>query len=481
LLILKNKFIKNYRYSKYQTQRKDRQFKKMLSFLAGILLLFFKFIIILKKVATAFLVFVIFRPLRVIFRLFFYKIVVKFFVIYRSLLKKIGWDKIENNFSTILFGQKFVHVLVISITVLLLTINLTTATKAGGFTGSADKTILSELIKSEFSQFEEDQQLIVETFDSESVISDVQQTYLDNLSAFRPQAAVSMNSADDTGMDGSMATIQDGGSIVRPDSATTQKTERQRTGNVDYTIQSGDSISTIAEEFSVSVATILWENDLSVYSVIKPGDVLTIPPVSGISHKVASGESVGTIAKKYDISEDSILEFNKLAEGGGLQVGQKLFIPGGKKISLPVPKPEKYTSGLSVLKDIVTAPSARPVPGNKMNWPTAATIITQYFSWRHYAVDIAGPIGTPIYAADAGTVELAGWGTGYGNQIVIDHGGGKKTRYAHLSKFHVSVGDKVAKGETIGDMGSTGWSTGPHVHFEVIINGTKYNPLDYIR
>ncbi len=478
--MLNNKFINNYRYSKFKTQKRDRQFKKILSFLAAILLLFFHLAIILKKVITVVLVFVIFKPLRAIFRLFFYQVVVKLFVIYRSVLKKTGLDKLESNLSTILFGQKFVHVLVVSITVLLLTINLSTVTKAGGLTGSADKTILSELIKSEFSQFEDDQQLIVETFDSESVISDVQQSYLDNLSAFRPQAAVSMNSEDETGTDESVSTIQDGGSIVRQDSAVTQKTERQRTENVGYVIQPGDSISTIAEEFGVSVTTILWENDLSVYSVIKPGQSLTIPPVSGISHKVAKGESLGTIAKKYDISEGSILEFNKLADNGAIQIGQKLFIPGGKKISLPALKPQKYT-GLSVLKDIVAAPGAKPVPGNKMNWPTAATIITQYYSWRHYAVDIAGPVGTAIYAADAGTVEVAGWGTGYGNQIVINHGGGKKTRYGHLSKFHVSVGDKVGKGETIGLMGSTGWSTGPHIHFEVIINGTKYNPLDYIR
>jgi murein DD-endopeptidase MepM/ murein hydrolase activator NlpD len=107
--------------------------------------------------------------------------------------------------------------------------------------------------------------------------------------------------------------------------------------------------------------------------------------------------------------------------------------------------------------------------------------ITQYFSWSHHAVDIANHVGTPIYAADAGVVETEGWGRGYGNQIVIDHGGGKKTRYGHLSKFYVSKGQEVEKGETIAAMGSTGNSTGPHLHFEVMINGTKYNPLNYVR
>ncbi|PIR93373.1 hypothetical protein COT99_00905, partial [Candidatus Falkowbacteria bacterium CG10_big_fil_rev_8_21_14_0_10_43_10] len=103
------------------------------------------------------------------------------------------------------------------------------------------------------------------------------------------------------------------------------------------------------------------------------------------------------------------------------------------------------------------------------------------YNWSHHAVDIANKIGTAIYAADAGTVEYAGWGSGYGNQIVIDHGGGKKTRYAHASKLFVSKGDTIAKGQTIAAMGSTGWSTGPHLHFEVIINGGKLNPLDFIK
>ena len=107
--------------------------------------------------------------------------------------------------------------------------------------------------------------------------------------------------------------------------------------------------------------------------------------------------------------------------------------------------------------------------------------ITQYYSWRHHAIDIANKTGTPIYAADAGVIEVAGWGAGYGNQIVINHGGGVKSRYAHMSKFYVKNGQKVSKGEAIGGIGSTGRSTGPHVHFEYIINGVKYNPLNYLK
>ena len=115
------------------------------------------------------------------------------------------------------------------------------------------------------------------------------------------------------------------------------------------------------------------------------------------------------------------------------------------------------------------------------SWPTAGHNITQYYSWRHTGIDIANKSGTAIYAADAGTVEIVGWNSGgYGNQIIIDHGGGKKTRYAHLSSFGVQAGETVSKGQYIGGMGSTGRSSGSHLHFEVIIDGKRYNPLNYV-
>ncbi|KKQ59341.1 MAG: Peptidase M23 family protein [Parcubacteria group bacterium GW2011_GWE2_38_18] len=210
-------------------------------------------------------------------------------------------------------------------------------------------------------------------------------------------------------------------------------------------------------------------------------------PISGVTYKVARGESLKSIAAKYDVSEEEILAYNDIGSNGQLQIGQKLMIPGGKKDSYAENKPKTY-SGLSLIKDLIKPSSNTPKPtdsaprvGNKMNWPTVGYRITQYFSWRHFGIDVANKIGTPLYAADAGVVEVAGWGNGYGNQILINHGGGKKTRYAHLSKFSVKKGDHVNKGQVVGLMGSTGWSTGSHIHFEVIINGVKYNPLNYVK
>lgn len=449
--------------------------KRLLSFGATVLLHIIKFFILIKRFLTAFFVFLLRKPLAFIFDKIVVNVIVKIYRLYFGVLKKLGWSKSRDSIFTFVFNQKMVHVLVVLITILLVFINTTTKTKAGGLTERAHKTILADLIKGEFSDFEEDEQLIIETFDKESTITPLQQTYLDNLTSVKVQSRVTMKGIDED----EDLFINDKSNIVKPDLATTQKSIKPRTETETYTVQGGDTISTIAEKFGISVSTILWENGLSAYSIIRPGDSLVILPVSGIAHKVASGETIGSIAKKYNAEEIDILEINKLASADQLQINQNLIVPGGRKETVSY-QPETYT-GISAIKEIAKAPSATPVAGNKMNWPTEGSRITQYYSWKHYGLDIANKIGTPIYAADSGTIETIGWGTGYGNQIVIDHGGGKKTRYAHMSKFYVEKGDKVTKGQTIGAMGSTGWSTGPHLHFEVIINGTKYNPLNYIQ
>jgi len=374
--------------------------------------------------------------------------------------------------------QKFIHILVIVITSLLIFINLSQKTEAGSLNNKIHKTILSDLISREFEGIDdEDERFVIESFDREASISPLQESYLNNLSAFKPQMKASFDKDEE---DVELPTIQSGTSLVRQDTVATKITKRERTKTVEYTVKSGDLVGTIAEEFGVSVSTILWENNLSAYSIIRPGDKLRILPISGLNHKVQRNETLGLIAKKYGVDEDKILKYNKGIKKSALQIGQKILIPGGKKSTYAPYKPKRY-SGFSAIKNIVKPANAQAIPGNKMQWPTSATIITQYYSWRHHGLDIAGPIGTPLYAADAGTVEVAGWGRGYGNQIVINHGGGKKTRYAHCSKFYVKKGDKVSKGQTIAAMGSTGWSTGPHIHFEVIINGVRYNPLGYIR
>jgi LysM repeat protein len=288
---------------------------------------------------------------------------------------------------------------------------------------------------------------------------------------------------DESGED--LATVQEGSAVVKPDITWTENTKMPRTEIVQHEVQTGETISTIAQDYGISVNTILWENNLTAYSLIRPGDKLSILPVSGIRYKVASGDNVIKIASRYGISESELLTANNLSDSSQLKIGQQLLLPGARKIVSGTVASAASTkvaySGLSAIKSVIAPKGAEPVSGNMMNWPTVRRRITQYYSWKHTGLDVADKVGTALYSADAGTVEYVGWGTGYGNQIVVDHGGGKKTRYAHLSAFYVKKGDKVTKGETIGAMGSTGWSTGSHIHFEVIINGKKYNPLNYVK
>jgi len=248
-----------------------------------------------------------------------------------------------------------------------------------------------------------------------------------------------------------------------------------------YTVQAGDVISLIAEKFSISVNTLLWANDLSWNSTIKPGQKLEILPESGIAHEVKSGDNISSIAKKYQADSDNIISANKLADASDIKIGDVLFVPGGIKPTQVVSsyKPKQTTATYS---DEEVEPAQNIDTGTKLLWPAASHKITQYYSWRHTGLDIGDKTGKPIYAAESGKVEVSGWNKGgYGNYVIINHGNGIKTLYAHASKLLVKAGDSVSRGDTIALIGSTGRSTGPHLHFEVRINDARKNPLNYIR
>ncbi len=256
----------------------------------------------------------------------------------------------------------------------------------------------------------------------------------------------------------------------------------QRSEIIEYEIQSGDTVSAIARKFNLRVNTILWANNLSAFSLIKPGKKLTILPTDGILHEVKKNETIGSIANLYGVDNDQISAYNNI-RGDIISIKQQLIVPGGQKTA---PTPARQVAQVPKRPSTETIKNTdRPainIPSDgKMLWPTQGHRITQYYSWRHTGLDIANKTGTPLYSSEAGTVEFAGWSTGYGYNIIINHGGGKKTRYAHASELFVNVGQEVVKGAHIAAMGSTGWSTGPHIHFEVIINGVKQNPLNYIR
>lgn len=250
-----------------------------------------------------------------------------------------------------------------------------------------------------------------------------------------------------------------------------------------YIVQNGDTASSIAENFGVTTKTILWSNNLTDASLIRPGDTLFILPTSGIAHTVRSGETISSIAKKYNADETEILAFNNMLRAEELTAGDEIIVPGGEQPPPPVAQP---ATRLASLRDVFfggnsgTAPTSAPAAsGGSYNWPTTCSRISQYFTYRHTGIDIDCDFGDTIFAAQGGTVTSTSWNGGYGLQVMINHGNGVQTRYGHLQKVFVSVGQQVAKGQSLGEMGSTGRSTGSHLHFEIIVGGGFTNPFNY--
>ncbi len=236
-----------------------------------------------------------------------------------------------------------------------------------------------------------------------------------------------------------------------------------------YTVQDGDTISFIASDFGVSVNTIVWANNLSSVDQIKPGMELKIPPVTGVIHKITSGDTVASIAKKYGVEAESIVSFNHLSQDDDLQVDEEIIVPDGK---IQAPVAPKAAPGSKTVKRFANLPNlggyfSLPVTGGR-NWGRIH---------GRNGVDVANSCGTPIYAAADGVVNMAkasGYNGGFGKFIRITHPNGTETLYAHASQVLVAVGQRVSRGTQIALMGTTGRSTGCHVHFEV--HGAK-NPL----
>ncbi|GIW69790.1 MAG: hypothetical protein KatS3mg101_0537 [Patescibacteria group bacterium] len=260
---------------------------------------------------------------------------------------------------------------------------------------------------------------------------------------------------------------------------TTLPEMRQRTEPFIYRVESGDTLYSIGNKFKISTDAIKYVNKLSDNSILKIGQEITIPPVAGLIHTVERGDTLSSIAAKYDVPMQAIADFNYLLDTSSLALGTELVIPGGK-VPKVVPIAPIY-SGVPSTGPGTVAEADRGF----CIWPTTVRVITQYYSWYHNGIDIATPRNIPsppLLACASGTVVRAGWDPfGLGLHVRIDHGDGYETVYGHMSRIDVSYGQNVSRGEVIGLMGSTGRSTGTHVHFMVKYNGIAQDPFNFVQ
>jgi len=257
-----------------------------------------------------------------------------------------------------------------------------------------------------------------------------------------------------------------------------------------YTVKGGDTLSKIAQYYEIKVETLLWANNLSGKSVIKPGTVLQIPPRDGVLIVVKKGDTLESLAKKYSADAADIVDHNWLEKPYKLTVGTELFLPNGE---LPEVKKPTYASSPSLYRTSSIAyrsTAVDPNVGRFLSWPVGgASAISRGFFPGHYGMDIypTGGKRPNVIAAYGGRVISAGWGSGkyygFGYYVHVDHGNGYTTLYAHMSRLYVRAGQTVSRGTALGLIGDTGVAYGVHVHFELRrgaeLSG-RINPYPYL-
>jgi murein DD-endopeptidase MepM/ murein hydrolase activator NlpD len=276
---------------------------------------------------------------------------------------------------------------------------------------------------------------------------------------------------------------------------------RPRTEIVTYIVKTGDTVFGIAEQFGLKPETILWGNYLTLADnphALVEGQELNILPVDGTYHRWSAGEGLNGVADGYSVTPEDIIGWqgNNLSletlgdfANPNIEPGTFLVVPGGSRAYVTWSAPQITRSNPGVAKYIGPGACGTIVDGavgtGAFIWPSAAHHLSGYDyspSTNHYAIDIDGYLGEPMWAMDSGVVVYAGWNNfGYGNMVVIDHGNGWQTAYAHMQVITVGCGQSVFQGTPIGTIGSTGKSSGPHIHLEMLHNNYgKVNPWDFL-
>lgn len=274
--------------------------------------------------------------------------------------------------------------------------------------------------------------------------------------------------------------------------------ERPRLDIIKYVVQAGDTLFGIAEKFSLKPDTILWGN----FDVLQddphrlaPEQELNIPPVDGTLYEWHEGDGLNGVARFFGVDPEDILQWpgnhldpNMDTENPSIEAGTLLIVPGGQRELISWSAPRITRSNPSVAKILGPGACGSVVDGvvgaGTFIYPTTTTYLSGFdYSSVHPGIDLSGSTGNAIFASDSGVVVYSGWNDwGYGYVVVLDHGNGWQTLYAHLSVINVVCGQSVIQGDVIAGMGSTGNSSGPHLHFEMMNDAFgKVNPWNYIQ
>ena len=303
---------------------------------------------------------------------------------------------------------------------------------------------------------------LIEEFSSSLFTRELLNSGMDMAAAIMPTAHAGVDfSADDEMERYYFDTVEENGALISQSNPVGADIfSGLRRDAIMYDVQEGDTVSDLAVKFGLTSNTILWANNLREKDIIKPGQQLAILPINGVRIKAAKNDTLAGLAKKYNAKTGEIIAFNHLLGEGSLVAGNYIIIPDGE-----------MPASVTVSKPKTSAPKFATGTAKANNW---LIVPTSGYNWgllhNYNAVDIANTCGTPVYAAAAGKIILAdaaGWNGGYGKYIKIQHPNGVITLYSHASQLLVGVGDEVAQGQLIMLMGTTGRSTGCHLHFEV--------------
>jgi murein DD-endopeptidase MepM/ murein hydrolase activator NlpD len=251
---------------------------------------------------------------------------------------------------------------------------------------------------------------------------------------------------------------------------------------VEYVAKASDSVQAIADTYGVKITTITASNGMNKDITLTEGQKLIFPSIDGVAYKIKNGENLWDISVLYKIDFYDLLDINNLSSPDKLKLGQQIILPDVDAIKIESVSKPKSTASTSTSKSASKTASSSSI--SRGSWPASGSVTSKFgqrWGKEHKGIDIGVPTGTNVKSFMSGKVTYSDWQGGYGNLVIISHGNGLQTYYAHNSKLLVKVGQSVDSGSVIAKSGNTGNSTGPHIHFEVRKNGEPVNPYQYLK